>query len=161
MMSLAVAINNVKDNFIPAMINIFTFSRCYHTELILSDGTAIYCGPKGVKYIKRDNYDMYSWILIPLNEIDAEAEDHIKKEVNRYIEQNAKYDWIGAIFGRFSSNFNDESKWFCSELCAKLLSPYYPELGIKNVWWSPEKLWKMFGTHTLIKFVDDPESDHE
>ena len=88
MMSLAVAINNVKDNFIPAMINIFTFSRCYHTELILSNGTAIYCGPKGVKYIKRDNYDMYSWILIPLNEIDAEAEDHIKEEVNRYIEQN-------------------------------------------------------------------------
>ena len=161
MVSLAVAINNVKDNFIPTMINIFTFSRCYHTEIILSDGKAIYCGPDGIRYIERESYDMYSWILIPLREVDEEAEQNIKDEVNRYISQNAKYDWIGAIFGRFRSSFNDESKWFCSELCAKLLSPYYPELQMQNTWWSPEKLWKIFGMHTVIQFVNENEINLE
>lgn len=111
------------------LISWFTWSRFAHVELLFSDDVCISAvAPKGV--IKRTKASVIK-----------NVSDYIIKEVSTTPEQEAiirafaekqvgkPYDW-GAIIGLpFRGKWDDDAKWFCSELCAAALE----EAGIDVV----------------------------
>ncbi len=100
------------------IISWFTWSHFAHVELLFSDDVCISSvGTKGV--LRRSKQDVL-----------ANVSDYIIKEVETTPEQEAiirefaerqvgkPYDW-GAIFSLpFRGHWDEDDKWFCSELCA-------------------------------------------
>ena len=148
MLHVAVAINDKDKSIIPVLVSVFTLSKCYHTELVFTDGQVLTTDPKGTRFIERE-YDRFHWVLIPVPWINHIEEKEIRERAEEIIKTQPKYDWLGAIFGGIHSSIENPKKWFCSELCASLLRKYTPPLDVDK-WWSPEKLWK-----ALSEYLDD------
>lgn len=143
MMHLAVAINHRDSSLIPKLVSIFTRSSAYHVELVFSDDVSLVVDPKGLRFenrrhVYRNNY--YNWVMIPLEFIKPVDEFTIRDEAVRLVKQNPKYDFLGACFGWLGSRWNNENRWYCSEIAAYLLRPYIPYLG-QMMWVTPEDLW--------------------
>ena len=148
MLSVAIAINDRNNKVVPFVVSLFTWAKAYHCELVFSDGQSVIADPRGVYWSKRD-YDPYQWILLPLFEISADEEAEIRKAAEEVIASHAGYDWLGAILGRFSSSFDDPSKWYCSELTAYLLRNHVPTLNTEE-WITPQKLWRKTADHLIL-----------
>lgn len=155
MLHLAVAINDKDKNLIPTLVSIFISSKCYHTELVFTDGKVLISDPKGTRFIER-TYDRYHWVLIPLPWIIWKEEQVIREWAEEIVKSKPKYDWIGALFGGIHSSIENPKKWFCSELCAAAIRDYTPPLQ-KNVFWTPEKLWKTVSDY--LKEIDPRYSE--
>lgn len=128
-----------KDKLIPTFICIFSLSKTYHSELLFSDGVTLTCDPSGVYFTKRV-FDRYNQVELPIPWINKDQELMIRKEAEKIVASRPKYDWLGVIFGSTFNNLNDESKWFCSELCKHLLKPYTTTIREER-WYSPNRLW--------------------
>jgi len=156
MLHLAVAINDKNNNLIPKIVSLFTYSVAYHTELVFSDGKAIFASHKaGITWVERE-YNPYNWVNVPLPWIGRHEQILIREWCNDLVQQDAQYDWAGAIFGGFWNNIEDPNKWFCSELCAAAIREYTPpikEAGDKK-WWSPKDLWKVCSDYLVATKSD-------
>lgn len=139
-MSIAFAINNSNKKLIPTIISIYTFSKYYHCELVFSDNKTLCCSVKGLQWLNRD-YTKNNWEVLPLNKISGVQEYQIREEAADIFLNYKGYDWIAAVLGRLNYRINDTNRWFCSELCAHLLEPYYDAIT-RTRWWSPDALYK-------------------
>ena len=156
MIHLAVAINDKDDRLIPKLVSLFTFSAAYHTELVFSNGDAIFAShTSGVTWVQRD-YNPYNWVNIPLPWIGRREQVFVREWCDALVQQDAQYDWSGAIFGGIWNNIEDPNRWFCSELCAAAIRDYTPPIaayGTKK-WWSPRELWKVCSDY-LVELKSD------
>lgn len=151
MIHLAVAINDKDNRLIPKLVSIFTFSAAYHTELVFSNGDAIFASYKvGVTWVRRE-YNPYYWVNIPLPWIKDEDQIRIRQWCDTLVQQGAEYDWLGAIFGGIWNNIEDPNRWFCSELCAVAIRQYTPPIAAYGTdkWWSPKDLWKVCSDYLI------------
>lgn len=144
MMYLATAVND--QSLIASVISAFTKGRGYHSELVFSNGRAISITGKAIGWVERD-YDWYKWHLIPLTMINATEEKAMMETVDQFVLSNPKYDYIGAIFGKWFPYLQNKDKWYCSEYCRKLLLPYIPKLNEDTKWITPDRLMKIVGAH--------------
>lgn len=111
-------INN--SSIFSSIVKLFTFSRWSHVVISFDENTYIdSIFIDGVRlYNKKfflDNYKKYQEISVLLSEYET-AREFALNQVSK------KYDWkaiIGYIFYR--RKWQDESKWFCSELAATIL----------------------------------------
>ena len=145
MLHLAVAINDKDNRLIPKLVSLFTFSTAYHTELVFSNGDAIFAShTAGITWVKRE-YNPYNWVNVPLPWIRRMEQEFIREWCDYLVQQGVQYDWIGAIFGGLWNSIEDPNRWFCSELCAAAIREYTPPIAEKgaNKWWSPKDLWKV------------------
>lgn len=152
MMYVAVALNGRSSELIPALVSLFTWSKAYHCELVFSDGYAVVCDPLGVRIEKRE-YDHYRWCFVPLPMINEPEEESIRVEAERLVSLNPKYDYLGALLGRFHANFQNKNKWFCSEITQYLLKPYIYGLNTDE-WMSPGDVWKITADYITLNYPD-------
>ena len=141
MLRLAIAVNDPEKRFLPSLISIFTRARAYHTELVFSDGEAIEITGKHLGWTTR-TYDKYKWVVLDLPMIGMIDEAKIRTAANKLLASSPKYDYVGAIFGRFNNSAQDPSKWYCSEFCRTLLAPYIDGLEDDQRWITPDRLWR-------------------
>ena len=141
MMHLAIAVNNRDSTLIPTLVSLFTWAKAYHCELIFSDGTTLQATPEKIGYTTGIQYDRYKWVILPLPQIDDTAEAKILGLADAILEKNPKYDYIGAIFGRWAPALEDGDRWYCSELCRYLIKDEIPALN-DDKWITPDRLWR-------------------
>jgi len=100
-------------------VQIWTGSEYFHSEFIIGDYW-VSANTSGIEiHALRPLSWMYDYFFI---EVDI-SEDHCDKII-RFIEQQsgAKYDWAGIWMSQFLNiGVNRSDKWFCSELCTKLM----------------------------------------
>lgn len=145
MLHLAFAIHDRDNELIPKLISLVTKSKAYHCELRFTDGTAISSTYKYNVYFKKVYYDHWRWVCIPLPWISEFEENEIRTKAQEIVDSGARYDLLGAVLGKFSKKFNKKNDYFCSELCAELISPYIDCIDTSK-WYSPEDLWKEIAT---------------
>ena len=122
-----------KEEIINKYASMFEVERSiYAVMLKASDGVTITADPQGIRYLKDQVYDHYKWVMLPLPQIDATAEAKIHKLADTIVERHPKYDYLGAILGRFSATLEDSDKWYCSELCRYLLKDEISSLKDKS-----------------------------
>lgn len=141
MLRLAIAVNDPDKRFLPSLISIFTRARAYHTELVFSDGNAIEIVGSHLGWVTRD-YDQYKWVMLNLPMVTDEEELAIRHEGQRLLDLHPKYDYVGAILGRFKRSLENPNKWYCSEFCRALLAPYVEGLENDQKWITPDRLWR-------------------
>ena len=144
MIHLAVRLNG--SGLIGDIVNIFTKSKSSHVGLVFTDGTSLEVTPEFIGLRDDVTYDFYNWALIPCPFLSYQDEQKIKAELDEILAQHPKYDYLGAISGVFGSYRQDDSKWYCSELVARLLEDYMSEFQSdrnKRKWITPETVWKV------------------
>lgn len=150
MMKIAFSLNKRDPEITSFLISLFTWSKCFHCELIFSDGKSLRCDSNGVYWSTRP-HPYYLWTVLPLPDINEEQENMLRARAEKIVASNAKYDWFGAILGKFSPYWNNLDRWFCSELCVHLLNLVYADINeltdTTKKYWTPEMLWKEIGTH--------------
>ena len=146
MMYLATAVNDPK--WTAAVISMFTKGRAFHSELVFSDGSALEITPHHIGMVNRV-YNWYKWHLIPLPEtvIDGDEEAKIRERVTTYLQNDPKYDYIGAIFGKWFPHVQLKNRWYCSEFCRDVLKERIPGLGDDEKWITPDRLMKQVGNY--------------
>lgn len=147
MMCVAIAVNNRNPQLIPTLVSLFTWSKAYHCELIFSNGKSLVVDPSGV-YWSEAEFDPYQWVVLPLPQVTPEAEAKILSEAQSIIEKKPKYDWLGAIFGKFAKFLDREDRWFCSELTAYLLRDQLPKFDYDR-WISPAGVWRVVADYLM------------
>lgn len=155
MMRVAFAINTRDKSIISGLISLVTRSPAYHCELVFSDGNAITAQRDGVQILDRQ-YDWYGWTALPIPWVDWKEEKEIRAIAEAIATEcklmgKASYDYFGALFGRLNTHWENERKWYCSELVSYLLHPYTPVLKPEK-WYSPGMLWS-----TLSKYLNVTE----
>ena len=153
MMHIAFAIHERNKSIIPTIVSLFTWSKAYHCQLVFSDGVAITTDISKDVHFTETTYDKWHWVLLPLPWITEEQENDIRITSSVLVENRADYDLIGAIFGRLSKWFNNSGDYFCTELCAELLSTYTPEL-FKDTWYNPDDIWKIINDKLMKEYPD-------
>lgn len=98
-------------------ISITTFSKYSHCELVFSDGMCGSASPRdgGVR-LKKITLDDHWHVFDLPTDLD---EDFI-----RYwfaVNDDLKYDWIGAIASVVNIDLSSEGKRYCSQICGDLL----------------------------------------
>ena len=159
MMYLAVALNDRSSDIISEIISLATWSKAYHVELIFYDGVAAIADISGVRLESRKEYDTYKWKLVALPFISESKERKIRGKAECMIAANPKYDLKGAIFGKWFNNLDKDDCWFCSELCADLLSEVMPEL-YTDKWLSPGDVWKIVADHISLVYPEIISTDY-
>lgn len=144
MMYVAVLINDPNKSILSRIVQVFTKSVASHVELVFSDGTAAIVTPQWMTLEKRkDKYDLYHWVMIPLPEITETMEKEIRERTIDIYKDAPRYDYLGAVSGYFRSCVQNESDWYCGELVVELLREYIPELEpLADTWATPELVWK-------------------
>lgn len=153
MMFVAVAVNARDARLIPTCISLFTWAKAYHVELVFSDGTAIIADPSGVRMDSNPSYDFYKWAFVPLPNITHTDEISIRQEAENIARHQSKYDYLGALFGWLGSSRKNNDKWYCSELVAHLLEPYFPQFG-EYSWITPQQLWKVVSNKVCNEYKE-------
>lgn len=147
MVSLAFSLNKRDPELTSFLISLFTWSKCFHCELIFSDKKVLRCDNKGI-YWTEAIHPYYLWTVLPLPTITTEQEQSMREKAEQLVASKAKYDWTGAILGSFSPYFNSPERWFCSELCAYLLTDALPMIFTDpKKYWTPGNLWKAIGAY--------------
>lgn len=145
------AVNSRDKTIMPAVISLFTWSKCYHVELLFTDNMALTSTPKGgVHFIER-RYDTYNWVALPIPWVKARHAKEIRRWGESLVEAKTQYDFSGAVFGRFSKKMDNPKKYFCSELVAEALRQYSDFLR-NDRWYSPEMLWQSLSNHLSAEF---------
>ena len=109
------------DSFISKIIRWRTNSEFSHVELVLDlDASKCFSAQinEGVRYrdvswLKDERY----WKIVPLRGVDEAA---IRAEVEKLAASNASYDLRGIVRFFAGARQNDETRWFCSEICTHL-----------------------------------------
>ena len=153
MMHIAFAIHERNKSIIPTIVSLFTWSKAYHCQLVFSDGVAITTDISKDVHFTETTYDKWHWILLPLPWITEEDENNIRIASDVLVKNHAGYDLVGAIFGRFSKWFDTKGEYFCTELCAELLSMYTPEL-FSDTWYNPDEIWKIINDKLMKEYPD-------
>lgn len=118
------------------LIRIFTWSRWSHCGIVVGNMVFEATATKGVvitpidDFIKRYNDHAFADVVV----IDsvADAYDRLAVEVGK------PYDF-SAVFGiLFRTGWDDNSKWFCSELVAKVVGTYRTD-SLSRI--TPEMIW--------------------
>ncbi len=115
------------------MVSIVTQHWSNHVDLMAGDDVAISALPGGVRERRISaGMDRRSEIIpVPC------AEDQKAAAVNYARSQIGKgYDYAGVMLFSFAPRWNDETRWFCSELTAAALQ----HAGIINI---PKSLWRV------------------
>ncbi len=161
MIHLAIAVNNRDNTLIPTLVSLFTWSKAYHCEIVFSDGVTITADSKGVRYLEDQVYNHYKWVVLPLPQIDSTSETEIRNLADALVERHPKYDYLGAILGRFSSTLENSDRWYCSELCRYLLKDKIPSLD-DNKWITPDRVWKIVAADIDRRYrhYDKPANYH-
>lgn len=146
MMYLATAVNDPK--WTAAVISMFTKGRAFHSELVFSDGSALEITTRHIGMVNRV-YNWYKWHLIPLPEtvIDNDEETKIRERVTAYLQDDPKYDYIGAVFGKWFPHVQLKNRWYCSEFCRDVLKDRIPGLGDDEKWITPDRLMRQVGNY--------------
>lgn len=142
MMHVAVLINDPTKSWMSRVVQIFTKSVSSHVELVFSDGVAAIVTPSWMALDKRkEPYDLYHWVMVPLPFITDEMETSIRASTEAIFENEPEYDYLGAVSGYFGSTKQNSSQWYCSELIVDLLRDYVPEFDEVS-WATPDFIWK-------------------
>lgn len=120
------------------VIRFFTGTKCYHCELVFSDGRSFSSDPKsnGTRYKRIDYSDTEKWHLIPLPWITPQEESIIQSFCNR--ELGCKYDWKAVFLGWLITPCNDLSRWYCCEVCHSGIKPFLKYAHDR--WYNPQGL---------------------
>lgn len=119
---------NNKSSLFNKLISKYTKSKYYHTELVLNNNW-ISSDPKEGVYIKEvDNIKNEEWDFIIFEKISISERDYgiimdyIKKQDDK------KYDFLGIILSQIVPfSLHNRNKYFCSELCTKILQLFLIE----------------------------------
>jgi uncharacterized protein YycO len=131
------------------MVCLLTCSEFSHVDYIFDNGAAYSSLPStGVDY-NSDKNDIEQWY-------ELEVPQKIIVE-NFILKQRGKpYDYMGIVGFLFNRTWQEDDKWFCSELIAAAIE--YSGLPLFNKRVSritPRDLY----THHLLKKIDNPESN--
>lgn len=132
------------NSLISKIIRWRTNSEFSHVELVLDRATGKCFSAQigeGVRY-RTVNWleDLRYWDVVELAGVD---EDAIRAEVERIAATGAKYDLRGIVRFFAGSRQDDESRWFCSELCTHLAQVGGAFRWVKDCGISPAVLHEM------------------
>lgn len=149
------------DRFISAVIKIFTLGRFSHTEIEFPewvrdvDKKELNCfssrgmdEPRGVHFKKINFSHANRWVNLPVLWIDTtqgiiEAYNEAKKHVG------ADYDF--SVIPRFGLKLevDNERKWWCSEICAKVLGFVYDNVSPIELYRLVKRMNKRYLRHSI------------
>jgi len=127
----------IRNAFETKVIQLWSWSRYFHSEIII-DGNWISSGPShgGVYITKlkplRSEYDY----------VNIDIDETLVPEVIEWLgtQVGTAYDWTGVFLLGLNSNAHNESKWFCSEICAEVLKRLGVELWMDSNQYTPNEL---------------------
>jgi len=140
------------NNFEEKAIQWWTNSDFFHSEIII-DNTWISAFTKegiqshSLKPLKEN------WEYLDFGEIEVSDEQYSKiiDWINK--QENKPYDWKGIFLSQFLSlNGQNNEKWFCSEICCKILQLFLVEeyLDVVPNNMSPGDMYKL-SKHRVVK----------
>jgi hypothetical protein len=142
MFYLAFAKND--NGFLARMIRWRTNGECHHVEFVLNleDGQCFSAQlGEGVRYKTITNLtDTEKWDLVPVHGLKKRA---VFAECVAMASNKLKYDWRGLLRFFAGKRQTDESRYWCSEVCAHLMQKGGAFLFLKDCGISPEMLKQM------------------
>ena len=138
--------SSIRNHLETKIVQLWSWSKYFHSEIII-DNNWISSGPShGGVYIHklqplRKEYD---YIEI---EVDAKKLESVMKFIESQL--GSEYDWTGVFLLGLNSNAHNESKWFCSEICAEILLRFGVKLKLASNQYTPNGLRKE------LKWLDD------
>lgn len=146
-MTIQVAFYKGSGSVFSKLIKIWTRSEYSHTELVI-DGNWITSYPsKGVlnrRLQDTSDFNINEWDIITIDQYEYSSVSILYRYLTD--QSSCKYDWFGIIFSQFFKiGYNQDDKWFCSELVTKLLQILlvYKVLDLQPNKVSPQKLYEV------------------
>jgi uncharacterized protein YycO len=124
------------------IIRLFTWSRWSHVALLCPDNTVIESTAPRVRRVNLADFVANSkeYAIVQLLELDPNPLIYLVST-----QLGKKYDYLGALGIGFHRNWQDDSKWICSELIAwgldKIGHPVFRSEEINKV--TPGDFWKL------------------
>jgi len=144
------------EDFYGKIVRLWTFSPYSHSFLVLEKNnnfTAFEANSNynkvrsfnfNISYLEKNSsfYKNYDYFKFKLNS------NQFKNISNFLVQQlDKKYDWLGIFLSQIiPMNIEEKEKWFCSELCAYVISKYLFNLKYLPQKYSPGKLYKELKT---------------
>lgn len=134
------------------LIRLFTWSRWSHVALLCPDNTVIEATPPGVQrtYLRDFLNEVTEYAIVSFLDMDPNPLIYVMST-----QIGKKYDFIGALAIGFHRNWQDESKWVCSELITwgleKIGHPIFRAEEVNKI--TPEDYWRIFpiGRTVIVK----------
>ena len=117
---------NVFEKIKNKLIQWWTNSRYFHVEICIDNTWITSCPDKGgviKKRLRTNKGSNWDYFEIKVHELTPIQQLILCDFINKQI--GTGYDWLG-IYSRVFTIFRDDrTKWFCSEICTKLLQLMY------------------------------------
>lgn len=137
-----------RETWVAKLICLLTRSPYSHCELVFRDGMSFGIkNPTDKTTFFQMTYPVDKWDLIPLTWITAEQETCIRHFCQQTTQ--SKYDIWAMLLGWWCPASDNPNKWFCSELCTRVLLPYTPSL--RDKWYSPGSLYAALRTSSVFR----------
>ena len=134
---MKIAFTNDNRTILAKSISVLTRSEWTHCEAVFSDGTWISSHPSRKGVYSWVNDDESQWKVI---EVDCKWEESAKFYAECIV--GDKYDYLGAARTVVPVLPNSPDRWFCSELCACILTVGGVKLKSNPARYSPGLLLK-------------------
>lgn len=141
---------NPRATFFDKVIAFFSLGSVSHSEICFSNGECFSISPRenSIRF-KKIPLNPQRWDIVELN-ISLRDEMKVYKYCKKIEQKKVKYDYIGALTSPLRLCIQNEDKYFCSEVCANVLSETEIFDLEKGCRYTPSRLQK-----TIRKLIKD------